>query len=335
MDTPATPLSVIVPSHGRRDLTLACLASLQPWVAEDPEIEVLLADDASPDDTVAAVAAAFPRIRILTVEGAGGFSSAANRGLAKARGEIVLVLNSDTEVEPSGRAVLANAFASRPRLGAAGGSLRYPDGTPQWSGGRFPTLRWLVGLASGVPALVGRSPFARRWRPVSGSDGAAVDWVSGAAIALRRTALAEAGSGFDEGFRFYAQDLDLCSRLRGRGWDIAVLPELRVVHHHGASIAGGGAGFADRERPELLWPDLLRWAERHRGAAWCARARRGMLAAAAVRRAARAAAGRAVPRTLRAGWQRDSAALAAGRAALTAWRPTSPDDGSGQSARIA
>src|SRR6185369_3384658 len=121
-----------------------------------------------------------------------GFTRAANLGLARASGEILLLLNSDTEVDASGLAALSAAFAAEPRLGAAGADLYYPDGSPQWSGGRAPTLAWLFALASGAPALFRRLPFYRRLKP-PGARGGAVEWVTGAALAVRRAAWEQAG----------------------------------------------------------------------------------------------------------------------------------------------
>jgi len=325
MSEPA--VSVVVPTHDTRGLTLACLAAL---ARQDlPGLEVVLVDDASSDGTAEAVARLHPGARVLRLERAVGFTRAANRGLAAARGEILLLLNSDTEVDPGGLAALVAAFAADPRLGAAGGALRYPDGHPQWSGGPAPSLAWLFGQASGLPALLGRLPLYRRLRPVAGTGEGGeggpghVDWVTGAALGLRRAALASLGNPpdgapLDEGFRFYGQDLDLCLRLMAAGWRVAVVPGFRVMHHHGATI-----GRRNRESPggrqhsELLWTDLLYWAAKHRGESWAARAARAIRAGARLRLAGRSFAGPFLPPADRAAFAAESAAL---RQALRAIR---------------
>jgi GT2 family glycosyltransferase len=89
-------------------------------------------------------------------------------------------------------------------------------------------------------------------------------------MAFRR-AVWEAAGPLDEGFQFYAQDLDFCLRARRAGWRIEVRPEVRVLHHHGATI-GRAAGARGHQHPELLWSDLLRWARKHRGPGWASRA---------------------------------------------------------------
>jgi N-acetylglucosaminyl-diphospho-decaprenol L-rhamnosyltransferase len=314
------PLSVIVPTHDTRELTLACLAAL---ARQDlPGIEIILVDDASSDGTSEAVAGLHPAVRVLRPDRPAGFTHAANLGLEAARGEVLLLLNSDTEVDPGGLAALRAAFAADPGLGVAGGTLRYPDGRPQWSGGPAPSLAWLFGLASGLPALLGRLPFYRRLRPPAGIGGS-VDWVTGAALGLRRVALASLGPTgesvpLDEGFRFYGQDLDLCLRLAAAGWGVAVVPGFRVMHHHGATIGRrSGDSQGRRQHPGLLWTDLLYWAGKHRGASWAARAARAIRAGALLRLAGRSFAGPFQPPPGRAAFAAESAAL---RQALEAIR---------------
>lgn len=291
-------LSVVVPTHETRDLTLRCVETLE---AEGTAgLEIVVVDDGSSDGTSEALAAGHPRVRVLRNVPAAGFTRAANRGMAEASGDILLLLNSDTEVAPGAFAPLLEAFARDPRLGAAGAVLHYPDGSPQWSGGSAPTLSWLFGLASGLPPLLARLPGWRRAKPV-GAPAGRVDWVTGAAVALRRQAWEEAG-GFDETFRFYGQDLDLCLRLRGAGWKVELVPGFRVLHHHGATIGS-------RSHLELLWTDLLRWARKSRGAGFARRATFALRSGAALRRVGRAVAAPFVPADRREAWRAESEAL--------------------------
>jgi N-acetylglucosaminyl-diphospho-decaprenol L-rhamnosyltransferase len=313
------PLSVVVPTRNTRQLTLACLGALAAAAAARPElaaVEVVLVDDAGDDGTAEAVAARHPDVRLLRLERQAGFTRAANRGLAAAAGGVLLLLNSDAEVGGDGRglAALLARFAAEPGLGIAGAALRYPDGTPQWSGGGEPTTAWLFALASGLPELLARMPLYRRLRQASGTRAAKVAdvaWVTGAAMAIRRAVWEQIGP-LDERFRFYAQDLDLCLRARQAGWTVAVLPELEVIHHHGATIEadggrrGGGRGAV---HPELLWTDLLRWAEKRGGEAAARRAARALLAGGRLRLLGRRLAAPLVPAAARDRFRADSAAF--------------------------
>src|SRR3954469_24449714 len=281
MDFSGPRLSIVIPTHDTRDLTLACLASL--FLAPFTGMEVLVVDDASRDGTAEAITERFPAATVLRHETAERFTRAANAGLARAKGEILLLLNSDTEVEPDGLVRLMKVFEQEPELGIAGALLHYPDGSPQWSGGREPSLAWFFALTSGLPRLLEKLPLYRRSRPLAPDRPLEVDWVTGAAMAFRRTVW-EAAGPLDEGFQFYAQDLDFCLRARRAGWRIEVRPEVRVLHHHGATI-GRAAGAHGHQHPELLWSDLLRWARKHHGQAWAARAEIALRTGVRLRRA--------------------------------------------------
>lgn len=275
-EIPRPPISIVIPTHDTRDLVLRCLGSL-----DASGQEVILVDDASRDGTAEAVRERHPEVRILRNETPQRFTRSANLGLAQARGEILLLLNSDTEVEPGGLERLLAVFERAPRLGVAGALLHYPDGSPQWSGGRAPSAAWFFALTSGLPALLERLPFYRRAKPLDPQAPARVDWVTGAAMAFRRAVWETAGP-LDEGFHFYAQDLDFCLRTRRAGWKIEVRPEFPVLHHHGATI-GRAPGARRRQNPELLWSDLLRWARKHHGPAWAARAEAALRTGGALR----------------------------------------------------
>lgn len=269
--------SVVLPTRDTRELTRACLLSLQPFGAD----EVIAVDDGSRDGTRERLSAEFPGLRWLRNEEPAGFAPAANQGLAAAGGEVLLLLNSDTQVlAGSARDLLAH-FGTDPRLGALGASLRNPDGSPQWSGGALPTLLWFLALGAGVPGALRRSPLARWFRPPSGSRGGPVDWLPATALALRREAWLECGP-FSSRYATYAQDLELSSTLRKRGWHLRVDPRFVVLHHLGGTL-GGSPGSVRGQRLESLWTDLLLWARQEKGPSWSALARHALLLGARLR----------------------------------------------------
>jgi GT2 family glycosyltransferase len=304
-------LSIIIPTHDTRELALRAVGSVVAQ-ADRAHSEIVVVDDGSADGTDAAVRAAVPDAIVLRHARARGFSAAANTGLAAARGEVLLLLNSDTELLPGALAALSLALAGEPRLGVAGGRLYYSDGRPQWSGGRLPTLAWLFALASGLGGGLRRLP-GRRQR--AAGHGQRVDWVSGAALALRRVVYERCGP-LDESYAFYCQDLDLCWCARRAGFAVSIVAGFDVLHHHGATIArdGGTAG----QRPDLLWPDLVRCIAKYRGEPAGENARRALRWGSGLRLAGR---------RLFAGWAGDGEAhrrttesLAAARAALAGSR---------------
>jgi len=230
-------LSVIIPTRDTRELTLRCLAAL--WLCDPQPDEVIVVDDGSSDNTAYSVLRKYPRHVMVRLPRNEGFSVAANHGMARASGDLLLLLNSDTELEPLSLGAVFKAFAENPDLGIAGAALKHANGAPQWSGGRRPTPAWCFALASGIPALLGRMPGWRRLRPPSGSGGGRVDWVAGSAMVVRRSVWEEVGP-FDLGYRFYCQDLDLCHSAAKAGWKIQILPDFKVLHHHGGTISESG-----------------------------------------------------------------------------------------------
>ncbi len=306
-------LSVVIPTHNTRDLTLRCVETLE---AEGTPVEIVVVDDGGSDGTAEALAARDVTVlRRFPAGSAGGFTRAANLGMAQTRGEILLLLNSDTEVEPGSLASLLAAFDRDPKLGVAGAALHYPDGSPQWSGGRAPSLLWLFGLTSGLPRLLARLPRYRKVKPVGAAPGM-VDWVTGAALAMRRRVWDQVGP-LDERFRFYAQDLDVCLRAGAAGWKVEILPDVRVMHHHGATI-GRDPNSWGKQNSELLWTDLLRWAEKSRGRKWGRRAAFVMRAGAALRLL-----GLFVARG--EGWRAESQALRRAAGALRRFESINPE----------
>lgn len=279
-------LSVIIPSHNTRQLTLACLESLAPVGVE----EVLVVDNGSQDETCEAIGQRFgedswPQLTVWSSPEPLGFTGAVNQGLAKVSGELILLLNSDAEWEqgddvPSseGLRALHSCFESDPSIGIVGARLLNPDGSPQWSGGAKPTLLWLFVLASGVAkGLRRRSALYRRLKRSPGSASSTpveVDWVSGAAMVMRRQVYEQLGP-LDERYRFFCQDLDYCSRARDQGWRVVVAPGFVVRHHLGGSDLGS-LGI-ESSRLAVLYRDLVLWATRSRGRRWGAAARRALL----------------------------------------------------------
>jgi hypothetical protein len=308
----ATPaLSVVIPTFDTRELTLQCLDSL---ASGSPALEVIVVDDASTDGTAEEIARRHPEVRLLANGQRAGFTGAANCGLDAATGDVLLLLNSDTEVPTASLPVLQAAFVDDPRLGIAGAELRYPDGAAQWGAGLEPTSSWLFAQASGLPALLGRLPGYRRLRPPGRGAGARVDWVSGAALAVRRAVWSAAGP-LDARFRFYCQDLDLCLAAKALGWRVAVVAGFVVIHHQGATISAGH-GSAAPYHPELMWTDLVRFAAKRGGPAAARRAASALRAGARLRLLGRALAAPLVGRGRRQRWRQDTDAFTAGLLAL-------------------
>jgi len=315
-------LSVVIPTHDTRELTLRCLASLG---AARADAEVIVVDDGSHDGTAEEIGRRHPSVRVLSHPSALGFTAAVNRGLLEAGGGLLFLLNSDTEVDAETLPRLVAAFGANPRLGAGGACLRYPDGRPQWSGGRAPTPAWLFALASGLPALLSALPGYRRLHPLAAEARGDVDWVSGAAMAIRRAAWEEVGP-LDEGFAFYCQDLDFCLRLRSAGWEVRVVPGMLVLHHGGATIGKTSGALKARQHPGLLWTDLVRLARKHGGDEAARKTAATLRLGGRLRVLSRSAALPLVPADLRPAWREDTEAFRGALQALASAEAPRPHE---------
>jgi GT2 family glycosyltransferase len=266
-------LSIIIPTYETAALTAeACRAVLSTMPSGS---ELIVVDDASTDGTAELLSATFPALTLIRMPVNSRFAAAANRGVDASSGDLVLLLNSDAFVQSGTFGALLEAFAREPRLGIAGARLLNEDGTPQWSGGRTPTLLWLTVMAGGFARL---RPARRRKSAVPSTT----DWVSGAAMAFRREVWNAAGP-LREHYRFYAQDLDFCMRARAAGWNVQIVERAMVVHGQGQTVRQWREVAELHHDPAMMWLDLLTWAREFHGARWAATARALMSGAVVLR----------------------------------------------------
>jgi GT2 family glycosyltransferase len=231
-------LSVVIVSWRTRELLGACLCSLRAALGERlaaGAAEVIVVDNASGDGSVEMVRDRFPEVRLIANPENRGYAAGNNQGIAAARGRNVMLLNPDTEVPSGAVERLEACLAERARAGGAAPMLVHPDGRPQASLRGFPTPLALLGAVTGLARLApAGSPLAAYQPRALPASPAVVDQPMASCLLLRGAALRAVG-GFDEEFPIFFNDVDLCWRLRQAGWEIWFVPEVRVVHHGGAS----------------------------------------------------------------------------------------------------
>jgi GT2 family glycosyltransferase len=221
--------AVIILNWNTRDLLRDCLRSLGR-LTTDEHVEVLVVDNASADDSVAMVEREFPNVRALRSSENLGYARANNLGIRATSAPVVVLLNSDTIASPAAIEGIAQRFADDEQLGALSPLLRTPDGAGQPYGyGGEPTPTYL--LRRGLMRLLFRR-YLHDWHPRAAIE---TDWVSGACLGLRRTALERVGL-LDEHMFMYFEDTDLCMRLRRAGFRVRYDPSLEIVHIGGQSL---------------------------------------------------------------------------------------------------
>lgn len=227
--------AAVVVNYNAGECLERCVRTLLADRSAGAPPEVVVVDNASTDDSLAALRAAGHAARIIPAGANRGYATAANIGIAATRAPVVAVCNPDLELRPGTAGAFIDRLAAEPDLGAVGPQVRNPDGSVYPSARCIPNIRDAVG--HGLLGFVRPdNRFTRRYRQLDLDPDVArdVDWVSGAAIWLRRVAVGGIG-GWDEGFFMYVEDVDLCWRLRRAGWRIAYDPAGMVVHRQGVS----------------------------------------------------------------------------------------------------
>ena len=239
-------LSVVVVTYQSRDYILPCLRSLDAGMrageATVPSLkwECVVVDNASSDGTTECVEREAPWARVVQTGDNLGYAKAVNRGIAETTGTLVLVQNPDCVWHAGAIHALIAWLGSHPRCGIAAPRIVNPDGAVELSARAYPTgLAFLFNRYSLLTRLWPTNPWSQRYL-LSGWDHASarsVDWVAGAAMLVRRTAIDAVGP-MDEAFFMFNEDVDWCRRMNDGGWSVDYVPEATVLHHIGASRGG-------------------------------------------------------------------------------------------------
>lgn len=213
-------VSLVILSYNKRDLTAACLKSIFKYLPEK-DMEVIVVDNASSDDSVSFIKKHFPKVRLVENSKNSGFAGGCNLGAKQAKGEYILFLNNDAEITDNVFTPLIKVFNEQKNVGIVGGLLSNHDGTLQRSYGAFYTVLNVIYLL-----FAGESGELKRYK----SDKViATDWVSGGFMLVRRDIFESVG-GFNEAYFMYIEDMDLCYRVSKRGYKVYNTPFARVKH---------------------------------------------------------------------------------------------------------
>jgi len=191
-------VSIIIVNHNSGKFLRDCLNSiLSSNRTEGGTREIIVVDNASLRDDFVLLRRDFPDVRFIFNKENQGFGRANNLAAKEASGDLLFFLNPDTLVQEDVFNQAVKFFKDNAKLGVLAPALVLPDGRLQpWSGGR--------------------------------------DWVSGAALFIRRKIFNEIG-GFDEKFFLYFEDKDLCRRIEKQGWEIKTMSGIKVTHFGGRS----------------------------------------------------------------------------------------------------
>ncbi|HEX2037714.1 MAG TPA: glycosyltransferase family 2 protein [Chloroflexota bacterium] len=223
--TPRSRVSLVIPTFNGMHLLGPCLDAVASQTRRPDE--TIVVDDASTDGTAAMLGTRYPWVRLVRRQRNGGFAAATNTGIRASSGEIVVLLNNDTEAEPGWLAALVAPLEQDRSIGFCASKLLL-----------FDRRDVLHSAADGYS--VGGEPVNRgAWTADDGrfEQPELVFGACAGAAAYRRTLLNELG-GLDEWLVAYLEDVDLSWRAQLRGYRCLFVPAARVYHH--VSASGGG-----------------------------------------------------------------------------------------------
>jgi len=223
-DRESPTVSLIVLNWNGQEYLEACMTSLLDLDYPDPEI--VMVDNGSTDNSVSYVSDQFPSVRIIETGRNLGYAGGMNVGISRTNSDIVVLLNNDIIVEKDWLTELVRCMESDKRIGIAGCKVFFADNKRLQHAGGY------VSLPLGLPNHYG-------YREEDNGDYDAmvdVQYVTGAAMAIRRPVLDQL-NGMDAGFfPIYFEDVDICFRAREKGWRVVYAPESRLVHLESATM---------------------------------------------------------------------------------------------------
>lgn len=241
-------LSIIIVNWNVKDLLEKCLTSVYKET-QNLDFEVIVVDNASSDGSVEMIKEKFPKVRLIANKKNRWFAGGNNQGFAEARGELILMLNPDTEILDGAIGKMAEIMSGKiplnpplqkgeiSAIGILGCKLLNPDMTLQ------PSCRRLPRLTDQILILLKLHNFFPWLKPIreyymsdyKHNDTREVEQVMGACLMARKEIIDKIG-GLDEKYVSIFEEVDFCKRVTDAGWKICFTDKARVVHYKGQSF---------------------------------------------------------------------------------------------------
>ena len=229
---PLPKVGVVVVNYNAGPHLANCVRSLQG----QPIHDVVIVDNGSSDGSIDQLLAEFPDVAVVRGSNV-GFGRANNDGVSRLDDacQVFALINPDTVLHDNAVEVAVQTLMSNPKFGAVGARLLNIDGSVYPSARKFP--RTINAIGHGALSLFRpNNRWSRRYKRLDQNYDVMhdVDWISGAAMIIRRQAWESVG-GFDHGYFMYFDDTDLCWRMREKGWRVVYEPRARITHVQGVS----------------------------------------------------------------------------------------------------
>ena len=255
-------ISVILVSYNTAKMSVQALDSLFASQG-DFTLEVFVVDNASKDDSVKVIQQAYPNITLIQNKENIGFGRANNQVLDFAKGEFILLLNTDAFVAADTLQKTVQYLQSHPRCGVLGVKLLGRDGELQPSCRYFPTPFNLFASRVGLHRLLPNIKLVDNvhWNPAQTQN---CDWVPGCYYLIRKSVIEQAGL-FDPLYFLYSEEVDHCFAVKKAGWEVTYFADASVVHIGGESAKTDAViGQKNRQVNKLrLESELLYFRKNH------------------------------------------------------------------------
>jgi len=242
-------LSVVIPNWNGAVFLPPCLDALAAQTY--PHLEIIVVDNDSHDDSKHLLAARDPSVTVIALPENRGFTGACNAGLTAARGELIALLNNDTEVDPGWAAAVVDAFARYPQIGSVASKMKLFN------------KRDHLHTAGDFFTVDGRAGNRGVWQRDTGQyDRTEFVFSACGGSAVYRRALLDHIGLLDDDFFFSGEDVDLGWRAQLAGWPCLYTPAAVVYHHVSATGGGVTASYYDarnsiailvKNYPDDLW----------------------------------------------------------------------------------
>ncbi|WP_083980260.1 glycosyltransferase family 2 protein [Demequina salsinemoris] len=244
-------LSVVIVTYNSADVIRLCLGALG---SVSDQLEVVVVDNASEDETTHIIRTEFPRVILVESATNSGFSNGVHQGVALTTGSVLCLLNPDAMITSSELRALAEDLAESSTAGVLAPLVVHPSGRLSIvSAGWQPTTWRMFSHYSGLSRLSGGSTRAQGHYLLPGQLGderMSVEWVTGACMLISRACWQSTGGLSDRWF-MYAEDIEFCRRASRHGYGIELDPRVIAEHAHGSSSAG------HTERVSTAWIENL------------------------------------------------------------------------------
>ena len=202
-------------------------------IAHTKGAEIIVADNGSTDNSLEVLAKEFPSVKTIVLDTNYGFAEGYNKAIEQVDSEYVVLLNSDVEVTEGWLSPLLDYMTAHPEVAAVQPKIRAWRERDRFehAGAAGGYLSWL-----GYPYCRGRR-FGRVEQDHGQYDTIAeIDWTTGACMCVRTSVYKECG-GLDAAFFAHQEEIDLCWRMRNKGWKLACIPQSVVYHLGGGSLS--------------------------------------------------------------------------------------------------